>query len=110
MFLEDIFRENGLEILHQRKMKYFRLRFTVEEIARKRESEIKGHVFDYDLEGSFNVELTEMGFNSDGGLWLVFTCTDDEHFEVGDTFEVIEYSRDGDGCDWFSIKIFNPGS
>lgn len=88
MNIKDILKENGLEIVSQINMKYFRLKHTKENlIARMKEEEL----YDYNLQGEFNVEITEMGFNGSGGLYIVLTCMDDEYFEKGDTFEIIEY-------------------
>lgn len=86
--IKDILKDNGYEIVAQIEMKYFRLKFTKEELE-KRVKEIE--LYDYDIEGEFNVEITEIGFNGNGGLYIVLTCMDNEHFEKGDTFEVIEY-------------------
>lgn len=84
--IKDILKENGYEIVGQIRMKYFRLKYTKEELERK--MEIK-ELFEHDLEGEFNVKISEMGFNGDGNLYIVLTCMDDEHFEEGDTFDVI---------------------
>lgn len=88
MNIKDVLKENGLEIVSHINMKYFRLKLTEKEITRRLSFK---ELYDYDLEGEFNVEITEMGFNGLGGLYIVFTCMDDEHFKKGDTFEVIEY-------------------
>ena len=91
MNIIEALKDNGLEIVSHINMKYCRLRHTEEEIERR--SRFK-HMYDYDLKGGHNVEITEMGFNIDGGLWIVFTCMDSEHFEKGDTFEVIEFTKE----------------
>lgn len=88
MNIKYILKENGLEIVSHINMKYFRLKLTEKEMARRLNFK---ELYDYNLEGEFNVEIIEMGFNESGGLYIVFTCMDDEHFEKGDTFEVIEY-------------------
>lgn len=94
--IKSILKENGLEIVRHIEMKHFRLKFTKEELQKKKEStKNKLNFYDYDLEGEFNVEISEIGFNGDGGLYIVLTCTDDEHFKDGDTFEVIEYDENG---------------
>jgi len=86
--IKDILRENGYEIVREISMKYFRLKFTEEALAEMAEEE---ELYDYDIRGEFNVGISEIGFNGHGGLYIVLTCLDDEHFEKGDTFEVIEY-------------------
>lgn len=86
--IKNILKENGLEIVVEIKMEYFKLKFTEEKL---KEMIKKEHLYDYDIRGTFNVKISEMGFNGDGGLYIIFTCTDDEHFDVGDTFELIEY-------------------
>lgn len=86
--IKDILKENGYEIVREISMKYFRLKFTEEKLTEKIEEE---GLCDYDIRGEFNVEISEIGFNGYGGLYIVFTCLDNEHFEKGDTFEVIEY-------------------
>lgn len=86
--IKNILKENGLEIVREIDKKYFRLKFTKEKL---KEMIKKEELYDYDIRGEYNVKISEMGFNGDGGLYIVFTCTDEEHFEVGDTFEVIEY-------------------
>lgn len=86
--IKNILKENGLEIVREINMEYFRLKFTKEKL---KEMIKKEELYDYDIRGEYNVNISEIGFNGDGGLYIVFTCTDEEHFEVGDTFEVIEY-------------------
>ena len=88
MNIRKILMENGLEIVSHINMKYFRLKLTKKEITRRLNFK---ELYDYDLKGEFNVKISEMGFNELGGLYIVFTCMDDEYFEKGDTFEVIEY-------------------
>lgn len=88
MNIKDTLNENGFEIVGQLNMEYFRLKYTEEEFNIRMK---KKELYDHDLEGEFNVKISEMGFNQEGGLYIVFTCMDDEHFKEGDTFEVIEY-------------------
>ena len=88
MNIKKILKTEGLEMVSHINMKCFRLKLTEEEKARRLNFK---ELYDYDLEGEFNVEITEIGFNQLGGLYIVLTCMDDEHFEKGDTFEVIEY-------------------
>ena len=88
MNIKKILKENGLEIVSYINMKFFRLKLTEKEITRRLSFK---ELYDYDLEGEFNVEISEIGFNELGELYIVFTCMNDEHFEKGDTFEVIEY-------------------
>ena len=100
MNIKDILKENGFEIVGQISMKYFRLKYTEENLEAKMKAK---ELYVHDLEGKFNVEITEMGFNESGGLYIVLTCMDDEHFEKGDTFEVIEYEYEGEEDDVKSI-------
>lgn len=86
--IKNILKENGLEIVREIDMEYFKLKFTEEKLKEMIKNE---HLYDYDIRGEYNVRISEMGFNGDGGLFIVFTCTAGEHFKIGDTFEVIEY-------------------
>lgn len=88
MNIKEILKDHGYEIVKQVDMKYFRLKFTGERLERMLNNK---ELYDYDLRGEFNVGISEIGFNGHGGLYIVLTCLDDEHFEKGDTFEVIEY-------------------
>lgn len=88
MNIKDILKENGFEIVGQLRMTYFRLKYTKEELRKRK---LKEELYEHDLEGEFNVKISEIGFNQEGGLYIVLTCMDDEHFEEGDTFDVIEY-------------------
>lgn len=86
--IKHILKDNGFEIVNQIKMKYFRLKFTESKVLEMKENE---NLYNFDIEGNFNVEISEIGFSEEGEIYLVFTCMDDEHFEEGDTFEIIAY-------------------
>ncbi|WP_313232498.1 hypothetical protein [Tissierella praeacuta] len=88
MNIKEIFKENGYEIVTEVGMKYFRLKFTEEKLE---EMMKKKDLYDYDITGSFNVEISEVGFNGYGGLYIVLDCLGDEHFEKSECFDVIEY-------------------
>lgn len=101
MNIKEILKDHGYEIVKQVDMKYFRLKFTGERLERMLNNK---ELYDYDLRGEFNVEITEMGFNDYGGLYIVLTCIDNEHFEIGDTFDVIEYQPEEEGINQIITK------
>ena len=86
----DILKMNGYEVVKHHDMKVFRLKFTPEELERKK---AQGSNWNYDLESCFNVEVGEVGFNGNGNLYICLDCLggDDPEFEKGDTFDVIEF-------------------
>lgn len=86
----DILKNNGYEIVKQYNMKIFRLKFTPEEIEKRK---AESNNWDYDLESCFNVEIGEVGFNGYGNLYICLDCLggDDPEFKKGDTFDVIEF-------------------
>lgn len=86
----DILKENGYEIVKQYDMRLFRLKFTPEEVEKKK---AESNNWGYDLESCFNVEIRGVGFNGNGNLYICLDCVggDDPEFKKGDTFDVIEY-------------------
>ena len=91
MNIKDILKENGFDIVAEIGMKYFRLKFTEEELAKKIEFE---KMYDFNIRGEFNLEISEIGFDGLGELYIVLTCLDDEHFKKGATFEIIDLGGD----------------
>lgn len=86
--IKNILKDNGLEIVSHIKMKYLRLKFIESKVLEMKENEDS---YDFDIEGEFNVVISDIGFSEEGEIYIVFTCMDDEHFEKGNTFEVIAY-------------------
>ena len=83
----DILKQNGYEVITENYMKYFRLRFTED---RKREMvEKEGNIYGFDLDGEFDVVISETGFDVEGDLYVVLESTGDEHFSPADCFDVI---------------------
>lgn len=88
MNLKNILKDNGYEIVREVGMKYLRIKITQDELQRRLQLK---EFYDFDLEGEFNVEVKEVGFNGYGNLYIVLDCIDDEHFKKGDCFDVIKY-------------------
>lgn len=90
MNIIDILKENGYEVVEQYDMRFFRLRFTPNEVKKR---EIESDNWGYDLESCFNVKIGEVGFNGNGNLYIYLDCLggDDPEFKKGDIFDVIEY-------------------
>lgn len=90
MNLINILEEHGYEIVNEIDMKYFRLKLTKKELEKRKASKAE---YGYNLESVFNVAIAGVGFKGDGGLYIVLECIggQDQYFEVGDCFDVIEY-------------------
>jgi hypothetical protein len=64
------------------------IRFTPEEIRRKLAEIEQGSVFGFGLYGTFTVIISDVGFNGEGGLYVVLETPD------GECFDVIEFGGD----------------
>ncbi len=92
MNIKEILKENGYEIISEVEIKYFRLKFTEEKLKGMMK---KKDLYNYDITGSFNVKISEVGFNGYGNLYIVLDSLDNEHFEEGDCFDVIGDEGEG---------------
>lgn len=91
MNLKNILKENGYEIVTEFDMTYLKLKFTEDALKEKLKNR---HLYDYDVEGTFNVKIREVGFDGEGYLYIVLDCTDDEHFQRGSCFDIIVYGEE----------------
>lgn len=82
----DILKQDGYEIVNGANMECFALRFTEDRLEQMRSSNAK---YPFDINGEFNVMISEVGFDGDGDLYVELESIGDKYFNPGDCFDVI---------------------
>ena len=82
----QILNDHGYEVIREIEMKRFILQFTGEKKKQMlAEAAERGYIFEYDINEGIYVEITEVGFNENGNLYI--DLRDSVSGELWDTIE-----------------------